>query len=194
MHILKVLNTLIILIFLNIPALPQEKENTTGKYISWTLLQAVPSFGFVQDANSNDARIQLALKWNITPVNFSFTANKYVSPFQFFMINPVRRNTGSIEIFIQPELATASYSYNNFNKFGLSTGTRLILPVSEMGENISASIGGKYNYRNLNSGEKYQSFGIEAGIYFIAGIVGFQAGYNFDSRSRYTFNFYFKYF
>jgi hypothetical protein len=56
-----------------------------------------------QDADENNSRIQFGLRWQLIPVNISFRANDYISPVQFFMINPVRRFTGSFEVFVQPE-------------------------------------------------------------------------------------------
>jgi hypothetical protein len=175
----------------------QEKdlsEKTFTKYATWLLLQAIPSPAFVSDANDNNARIQFSLRWQITPINFSFKTNKFVSPVQFFMINPVRRVTGSAELFIQPEIATSGFEYSGFENFGLNTGTRVVIPVQEMGENISMSLGGKYTFRkNAITGENGYP-GVEAGVYFFGGIIGVQFTKNFNKNNLYSFSFYLKYF
>ncbi|MCX6159815.1 MAG: hypothetical protein NTV87_00565 [Ignavibacteriae bacterium] len=108
-----------VLFFIVIPAfcfaqkVEDIRENTGKKNVTWTLLQLVPSPVFYQDSDDNNARIQFGFKWHITPVNISFNPNKYVSPVQFFRIDPVRRFTGSAELFVQPELATAEFKYSN---------------------------------------------------------------------------------
>jgi hypothetical protein len=169
-------------------------ENRKAKYISWTLLQLVPSPALYQDANDENARILFGFKWHITPINISFNANKYVSPVQFFMINPVRRFTGSAEIFIQPELALASFKYSDLSIFGISTGPRIIIPLSEKGENLSFSIAGKFTYRkNFDKGENYYP-GVEAGLYIYGGLLGLQYTQNFNTKTNYSFNLYIKYF
>ena len=170
------------------------KENTTKKYVTWGLLQLIPSPTFYQDSNGDNARIQFGFKWNITPINISFNPNKYVSPVQIFMVSPVRRITGSAELFVQPELATSSLIYSNISVFGLSVGSRIILPIYEKGENLSFSIGGKYTYRKNCLEDKNYYYGAEAGLYFFAGMIGLQYTHNFETKTKYNISFYIKYF
>ena len=110
------------------------------------------------------------------------------------MINPVRRVTGSAELFIQPEVATSSFEYSGFDKFALNTGARVIIPVQEMGENISMSLGGKYTFRKNSITNEYGYSGIEAGVYFFGGLFGFQFTKNFNKNNLYSISFYMKYF
>lgn len=189
--------TLIILLITILPlifAFSQDDTDTKAKYLSWAILQTMPSPVYIQDSDDNNARIQFGLRWHLTPINISFRANKYISPVQFFVINPVRKFTGSIELFVQPEWTTSSFKYAGLARFGISTGTRLTLPVSGEGQNLSVSFGGKYSYRKDLEGDNNGYFGVETGIYVIYGILGFQFNYNFDSRTRYNFGLYFKYF
>ncbi len=166
----------------------------TSKYLTWSLLQLIPSPTLVSDANKENARVQFGLKWQIIPVNFSFRANKLVSPVQFFMINPVRRVTGSAELFVQPEVVTSGFKYSGFNNFALSTGGRLIIPIQELGENISASVGANYTFRkNDLTGENGYS-GIEAGVYFFGGMIGVQFAKNFQENNKFSVSIYLKYF
>lgn len=170
------------------------KENKIKKYTTWTLLQLIPSPTFFQDSGNDNARIQFGFKWNITPINVSFNPNKYVSPVQFIIIDPVRRFTGSAEIFVQPELATATFDYSDLSVFGISTGSRIILPIYEKGENLSFSLGGKFTYRKNFSGGKDYYYGAEAGLYFFGGMLGLQYTHNFETSTKYNFNIYIKYF
>jgi len=172
----------------------EHKENKSGEYISWTLLQFIPSPVLFDDHNDNDSRIRFGLRWHITPLNISFSTNEFVTPVQFFKINPVRRFAGSMEIFIQPELATGSFEYSDLNKSGINIGSRVIIPLIERGEDLAFSVGGKYSLRNSKSGTDESHYGIEAGLYFIGGIFGIQYTRNFDSKSNFNIGFFFKYF
>jgi hypothetical protein len=182
-------------ILVNTVAYSQEyKENKSVEYISWSLLQLIPSPVFYDDHNETDARLRFGLRWHITPVNISFSANQYVSPVQFFKINPVRRFAGSAELFIQPEIATGSFKYSDLNELGINFGSRVIFPLIERGEDLAFSLGGKYSLRESKVDTDESHFGVEAGLYFIGGIFGIQYTRNFDSKTNFNFSLYFKYF
>jgi len=170
------------------------KKRTKAKYINWSLLQLIPSPVFVNDANKDNARIQLGLQWQIIPLSYSFRANKFVSPFQSFMINPVRRFTGSAELFVQPEIVTSDFKYSGFKNFALNTGARFIIPVQELGENISASVGAKYSFRKNDITGDSGYPGLETGVYFFGGMIGFQFVKNFNTNNKYSAALYLKYF
>ncbi len=186
----------VILLYLSSELYSQENivENKAAKIIQWTLLQLFPNPTFYRDSDGKNARVQFGFKWQVTPLSISFNPNKYVSPVQSFFIYPARRFSGSAEIFIQPELATASFSYAGLSVFGLSAGPRIILPIIQKGENLAFSIGGKYTYRkNFERGKNYY-YGIEAGVYVIGGILGLQYTQNFNTNTKFNFNIYLKYF
>jgi hypothetical protein len=171
--------------------IPDAKPNILT---SWAVLQLLPSPTFFQDANNENARIQFGFKWHITPLSISFRPNKYVSPIQSFFIYPARRFSGSAEIFIDPELATSSFKYSNISIFGVSLGSRVILPLSGKGENLCFSLGGKYTLRKNFENDKNYYYGAEAGIYFFGGLMGFQYTQNFNTKTNYNINLYIKYF
>ena len=193
-HSYKIILIIPVIVFSLKISFSQDRTDNTAKYLSWGLLQTIPSPVLFQDSNDKNARVIFGLRWQITPVNISFRANRFESPFQFFMINPARRFTGSVELFVQPELASDEFEYSDLSRFGLGAGSRLIIPISGDGQNISASLGGKYNYRRDFSGGNDHYFGIESGIYFIYGILGAQFNYNFTSKTKYNISVYFKFF
>ena len=193
-HSYKIILIIPVIVFSLKISFSQDRTDNTAKYLSWGLLQTIPSPVLFQDSNNKNARVIFGLRWQITPVNISFRANRFESPFQFFMINPARRFTGSVELFVQPELASDEFEYSDLSRFGLGAGSRLIIPISGDGQNISASLGGKYNYRRDFSGGNDHYFGIESGIYFIYGILGAQFNYNFTSKTKYNISVYFKFF
>ena len=172
----------------------QDETDKTAEYLSWVLLQAIPSPVFFQDADDNNARIQFGFRWQVTPLNISFNSNRYISPVQFFKINPVRRFTGSFELFIQPELALSNPKYSNLRKFSLAGGGRIIFPLSGEGQNLAASAGTKYVLHKDFFGSDKSYWGIETGIYAIYGLLGLQFNYNFSKQTRYNIGIYFKFF
>lgn len=189
-----ILTFLILYSYFNSVLVAQDSTNYTKMYTSWGLMQIVPSPVIFQDRNTNDSKIQLGLRWQIIPINISFRSNKYTSAIQFFKINPVRRFTGSMDIFVQPEWIVTGIKYSGLSRFGISAGSRILLPVKGDGEKISVSLGSKYTHRNDNITNKHGYWSIESGVYFIFSFIGFQFSYNFDERSRYNLGMYVKYF
>ena len=89
---------------------PQVKSgNEFWKWTSWTLLQGLPTVSFFEDRDENNSHLKFGLEWQVTPVSYSFNANKYVSKFNFFFINPVKRFSGSVELFFEPELVPGGF-------------------------------------------------------------------------------------
>jgi hypothetical protein len=171
-----------------------DSMNTSLRNYTWLATQILPSPTIYNDANQSESLIIFGLKWNIIPLNISFNANKYVSPVQFFYINPVRRFTGSIELFVQPELSLASFKYGQMDRFGLGTGSRIIIPIKEQGEHLAMSIGGKYTFRKDRIGGNNGYWGVETSVYVLFNMIGLQFNYNFDKRTRYDFGMYIKFF
>jgi hypothetical protein len=189
--------SLLFVVLFRLNSSAQNKEfalRKTTKYLTWSMLQLIPSPNVVSDADNDNARVQFGFQWQFIPINFSFRANKFVSPFQFFMINPVRRFTGSAELFVQPEVVTSGFKYSGFNSFAISTGGRFVIPVQELGENISASVGAKYTFRKNDITNESGYTGIEAGMYFFGGMLGFQFVKNLNNNNKFSLSIYMKYF
>ncbi len=168
-------------------------ERKSARNVSWFLTQLIPSPTWLSDRNADNNSLTFALRWQITPVNISFSTNKYVSPVQFFFVNPMRKYTGSLEFFAQPELALRSNDYSGFNKTGIGLGSRINIPLKNYGEHLYMSIGGKYTFKKNDSENINGYYGVEGGVYAIFGILGLQVNYNFNENTRYNFGIYFKY-
>ncbi len=168
-------------------------ERNSARNISWFITQLIPSPTWLSDRNAQNNALTFALRWQITPLNISFSTNKFVSPVQFFFVNPMRKYTGSLEFFVQPELAIGSNDYSGFNKTGIGVGSRVNIPVKNYGEHLYVSLGGKYTFRKNPSENINGYYGVEGGVYAIFGILGLQANYNFNDNTRYNFSIYFKY-
>lgn len=169
-------------------------DNDLWKWTTWTLLQAIPSPTLFEDKNNNKTAVRFGLQWQVTPLLYSFNSNKYVSHFNFFFINPVKKFSGSVELFFQPEYVPGGFKYSELNKFMFKSGSRLNLPVFHKGEYLSFSIGGGYYYNKSKSGEVIDGLTYEAGIYSFFGMLGLKFNYNQKSSSRYSVGLYFKYY
>lgn len=165
----------------------------SARNISWIITQFIPSPTWLNDRNDNNSSLNFAFRWQITALNISFSTNKYVSPVQTLFVNPMRKYTGSLEFFVQPELAVSSLDYSGFNKAALGLGSRINIPVKNYGEHMYVSLGGKYTLRNNPSENISGYYGLEAGVYFLFGSLGFQGNYNFNKNTEYNFSLYFKY-
>ncbi|MBK8552747.1 MAG: hypothetical protein IPL53_17450 [Ignavibacteria bacterium] len=187
----------ILLLLLSVSRNSFSQNTSPNKFLewtTWTLFQAIPSPTFYQDRNDNDARLQFGFRWHVTPVNYSFNANKLVSPVQFFLVNPVRRYGGSLELLIEPEWATGGYQYSNLQRFNLSAGARAFIPAIEYGEYLAFSVAGKYNFTKNKSDQSLDYYSAEAGLYTLFGIAGIVFNYNFTSQSRYNISLNLKYY
>lgn len=173
-------------------------QNTSPKkfleWASWTLFQTIPSPTFYQDRNDSESRLQFGFRWHVTPVNYSFNANKLVTPVQFLKVNPVRRYGGSVELLIDPEWATAGYQYSDLQRFNLTAGARAYIPAIEYGEYLCFSVAGKYNFHKNKQDESNGYYSAEAGIYTLFGIAGLVFDYNFTDQSRYSFSLILRYY
>jgi hypothetical protein len=165
----------------------------SARNISWIITQLIPSPTWLNDRNDNNSSLNFAFRWQVTALNISFSTNKFVSPVQTLFVNPMRKYTGSLELFVQPELAITSLDYSGFNKAALGLGSRLNIPVKNYGEHMYISLGGKYTFRNNPSQNISGYYGLEAGVYFLFGSLGLQGNYNFNKNTEYNFSIYFKY-
>jgi len=195
---LKSIKIIIIVFFLSAQLLhSQEKitdvEKKSERNISWLITQLIPSPTWLNDRDGANNSLTFALRWQITPLNISFSTNKYVSPVSFFFVNPMRKYTGSLEFFVQPELVTGSFEYSKFNKIGFGVGSRINIPVKNYGEHLYVSLGGKYTFRKSTIEKTNGYYGVEGGVYAIFGVLGLQFNYNFNKFSKYNFGIYFKY-
>ncbi len=168
-------------------------ENALLKWGSWALLQTVPSPTFFDDRNDKVTGIKFGLQWHIVPVSYSFKANKYVSPFNFFYLKPVNRFSGSIETYFEPSLITGGFRNNSLKKFMYNAGARIVLPLFHRGEYLAVSLGaGYFNQQSLD--RKYDGVMYEAGVYSFFGMLGLKFQYNQKGLNRYNVGLYIKYY
>lgn len=169
-------------------------ESPLLKWTSWALLQAIPSPTFFEDRNETNSALKFGLEWQVIPVSYSFSHNKFVSPLSFFHIKPVKRFSGSAEVFYDPSLVTGNFKYSSLKKFSSKLGARFIIPVAQRGEYLCFSIGAGYYMQNRTSGEKFNGVTYEAGIYSFFGMLGLKFNYNQKADSRFNIGLYIKYY
>ena len=170
------------------------KPNHFIEWTTWTLLQTIPSPTYFHDNKDNNSRLVFGFKWNVIPFSYSFKMNRLIPKVHLFKVNPLHRHSGSLEVFLQPELSLKDYTNSGQKRFSFSTGSRLFLPLVEYGEYLSFSIGGKYSFRKDVSDNNMNAFGLEAGIYSLFGIAGLQFTYNFTKINKYNISLYIKYY
>jgi len=164
------------------------------KWSTWAALQTVPSITFFEDRNENNSALKFGLQWQVIPFSYSFNANKYVSNLNFFFIQPVKRYSGSAEVFFQPEYITGDFKYAGLKKFMFKSGARLVFPIFQKGEYLSFSLGAGYYNQRTNQNIIIDGITYEAAIYSFYGMLGLKFNYNQKAVSRYSFGLYFKYY
>ncbi len=170
-----------------------KNESFPLKAGSWLLFQAIPSPGFYEDRNESSNGVKFGLEWQVIPLSYSWSANKYVSKLSFFYIKPVKRFSGSAEIFFEPVVIPGGFKNNELNKFMFKTGGRIVLPVFHGGEYLSVSVGAGY-YEQRAPLENFKGITYEAAIYSFFGMAGLKFNYNQNALSRYSIGLYIKYY
>ena len=173
----KYLNILIILLSVNSIVLGDNKinandddkvatESNINFNLLWGVAQLIPSPEWI---STNEKNI-FGMRWQITPLLFSFGMNKKISPWRYFIADPLSRQSGSVELFVSPEYFYAANSFKSNWLF--RNGLRVYFPIWQKGEYASFSLASSYYNFNGNNGISY-----EAGFYLFAGIIGFQTTY-----------------
>jgi hypothetical protein len=126
--------------------------------VTWGIAQLVPSPLVVVGAQ----HVGGGLRWQVTPLLYSFGISE--RPLRAFVVTPIARYSGSVELHASPEWACCAPSGNSWI---LRVGLRTYLPLIEHGEVLSWSFGGSY-YRAAGGG----GFAGDIGIYTLFGLLG----------------------
>lgn len=169
----------------------QEKGNNNGPTepeihptLIWTALQLIPSPQWV---TSNDG-LRFGMRWQVTPLLYSFGINKKLSPWRYLIAEPLVRQSGSIELFFTPDYLKLENKFKD--RWLFRGGARVYIPLWQRGEYMSASLAvSYYNFNGMN-GISY-----EGGIYLFAGILGIQTTYSPSfTKSEWIFTIRLRYF
>lgn len=126
----------------------------------WLALQLVPSV----EVAAGEAGAAFGLRWQVTPFLYSWGINQRLSPFRAFVVEPLVRHSGSVELFAAPGL-----SIGDAVEATLRAGARTYLPLIEHGETLSMSVGVAYQRAGPEDAVAF-----ELGLYTLYGLVGLQ--------------------
>ena len=127
----------------------------------WAAAQLVPSIQWHFPENQDS---RFGLRWQVTPLLYSFGINKQVSPWRSLIIEPMTRYNGSAELYIAPE-----YASDMPVKWTVRAGIRAYYPLYQYGEYLAASLGTSFYDHAEHAGVS-----IEGGLYIFFGILGMQ--------------------
>jgi hypothetical protein len=153
-------------------------EPHTEPTLLWTLMQLIPSPEFASGSEGS----RFGFRWQVTPLLYSFGINKRLSPWRTFVVEPLMRNSGSIELYFSPEFFTHGYEQGDphgidaasgSSHFLLRPGIRATIPLIAHGDYLSASIGTSIYRFEERTGEA-----AEIGVYSFFGGLGFQFTYS----------------
>ena len=131
--------------------------------LPWLATQLVPSPALAL----GNAGVHFGLGWQVTPLLFSWGIHRGLSPWRFLVVEPYVRQSGSVELFVAPELFTLGPSVSDGD---LSPGRgEGVPPLVEHGEYLSASVGvSAFDFQ----GQANAAY--EVGAYVLFGVVGVQ--------------------
>jgi len=133
----------------------------------WGVAQFIPSPEWI----TTSSKAKFGMRWQVTPLLHSFGINKKLSPWRYFVTDPLARQSGSAEVFFTPEYLNIGNKLKD--KWLFRGGLRFYIPLWQRGEYASISFATSYYNFNGNNGISY-----EAGIYLFAGVLGFQTTYS----------------
>jgi hypothetical protein len=125
----------------------------------WTAAQLVPSPLLV----AGSGPVGSGVRWQLTPFVYSFGVA--AEPVRAFVIEPVARHSGAVELYISPEWVCCAPG-DRTSWIGRGGG-RIYLPLLGRGESLAGSIGGSY-YRAGGGG----GGAVEIGVYVLFGVLG----------------------
>ena len=143
--------------------------------LPWLLVQLVPS----PELWIGPGEAHLGLRWQVTPLLYSFGINRKLSPWRAFVVEPLTRHAGSIELFGSPEYIARPGALGE--RWMLRGGVRAYFPLLHRGDYMSCSLGGSAVYAREQLGASY-----EAGVYTLFGALGAQVTYTPTAALRST--------
>ena len=142
---------------------PKPRVMSPGAAVGvWAVAQLIPSPLLV----IGKEHVGGGLRWQLTPILYSFGIAE--RPFRTFLVSPIARHSGSVELHVSPEWACCAP--NEQSGWLVRAGLRLYLPLLEHGEKLSWSVGGSY-YRAAG-GEQRHGPSADLGIFTFHGVFG----------------------
>lgn len=150
------------------------RENMVAPSLVWLVAQAIPSPSLVVGGQGAappppeapaEGGAHFGLRWHVTPFLYSFGIHRRLSPVRTLVVEPVVRQSGSVELLLTPEWVSLAGGKGLF-----SVGARATLPLLHRGEYLSASLGVAHTWFDGTPGVRY-----EAGVHALFGLFGLVA-------------------
>lgn len=141
--------------------------------VAWLAFQLLPSpqvgFGAIKRIDeagrvSEGVEPAFGLRWQVTPLLYSFGSHRRISPWRSMVVDPMARVSGSIELH-----GTFDLFLGHLDTLLVRPGVRTTLPLVGRGEQLAFSFGTSA-YRNDGWRVSY-----DAGLWVLSGFVGFEA-------------------
>jgi hypothetical protein len=136
--------------------------------LAWFIVQLIPSPEVaVGRVHTPDASTEAAfgLRWQVTPLLWSWGANRHASRWRTFVVDPLARHSGSLEL-----TGTVEYFFGNVDRAIVRPGLRGYFPLVQRGEYLSMSLGtSTYAY------DAKMRVAYDVGAYVLWGLFGVQA-------------------
>ncbi|APR86530.1 Hypothetical protein A7982_11879 [Minicystis rosea] len=152
----------------DLPPPPPAEPASSQSNLLWAAFQLIPSSEVV----IWNGKVRYGARWQVTPLLYSFGGNRKLSRVRSFMVEPIVRHAGSIELYFAPEVLTGSFA-DNADRWILRGGLRSYFPLLHRGEYLSASVGG-----SVFSALGKAGAGFDAGLHTYGGIIGVRVGYS----------------
>lgn len=146
-------------------------EPSVSASLEWALMQLLPSpeWGFGTAGSATDGTT-FGFRWQLTPWLYSFATDPRLSRQRWFVVEPVVRHSGSIELFISPEYVWFDGGLGD--RLGGRVGVRSYFGLMGRGDDLSLSLGTSYVHFSAVDAVAY-----EAGAYVLFGMLGLQLEY-----------------
>lgn len=140
---------------------------------AWLALQMLPSpelaIGRQRHIDASGAvdagpRAAFGMRWQLTPLLWSFGVHRSQPRFRSFVVDPLARQSGSIEL-----STTFEYIGGDVDRVLVRPGVRTYLPLIQKGEYLSASLGTSVYAFDYGLRVAY-----DVGVYTLSGFLGFQ--------------------
>lgn len=126
----------------------------------WLATQLLPS----PELALSRGTVAGGMRWQVTPLLYSFGLHRKVPRTRFFVVDPLARVSGSVELHLTPE-----YLGGDVDQLLLRYGVRSTFPLLHRGEYLAVSIGASTFQRE----DRYRA-SYDAGIYVLSGILGLE--------------------
>ncbi|HSQ62800.1 MAG TPA: hypothetical protein VLM85_06280 [Polyangiaceae bacterium] len=127
--------------------------------LPWMLAQLVPS----PEIGVGGLRVAGGMRWQLTPLLYSFGMYRKLSPWRAFVVEPLTRQSGSVELFFSPEYLSAP---GGGDEWLARMGVHATFPLLERGEKLAFTLGAGAHL-GAETGAVF-----EAGVSVFAGVAG----------------------